>query len=327
MTKRISVVVPTLYSGIQLLRCLESLMKQSLPPYEIIVVGVCSRSKEIETNLAIDSYPIRYCVQDRRGLVYAYNYGVKKSRGEVVAFIDDDALADPDWLKKIDETYAFSNNVGAVGGRTIEYGNSQTISIETLRKLTPKCILLKIAKSIFNQICLEDRMNDIGVITRSGAVLGNFSIETKGPKKVDHLKGVNMSFRKDILKEVGFFNVKFDIGHAPLFETDACYKVRNLGYDIWHNPQAVVYHFSSSSGSDISSFIHNDCLFYFLNVRKSREYNDLRFGFRLMSQVLFFLFANLGMRSLKIPQFPSSFEYLSKSFVSDDEKDLLRMKQ
>jgi glucosyl-dolichyl phosphate glucuronosyltransferase len=95
----------------------ESVRTQSSPCSEIIVV--------VDYNLSlyqrlIAAMPDVAVVEngDAKGLSGARNTGVSQARGEIVAFLDDDAKAHPDWLKFISDAYADPAVVG-VGGLTL----------------------------------------------------------------------------------------------------------------------------------------------------------------------------------------------------------------
>ena len=51
-----------------------------------------------------------------RGLSQARNLGIKKARGEIITFIDDDALPFPEWLEEIVKTFAGEDSVLGVTG-------------------------------------------------------------------------------------------------------------------------------------------------------------------------------------------------------------------
>jgi len=99
MRVEISVIIPT-YNRYQTLRkTIESLLNQDLEKdkYEIIVVDDGSTD---ETKWEIQSYPIKYIRQEHQGPAIARNTGVKIATGKLLAFIDSDAIADKEWLKK-----------------------------------------------------------------------------------------------------------------------------------------------------------------------------------------------------------------------------------
>lgn len=111
----ISVVIST-YSGDRwegLLAAVESVQRQTLCPQEIVVV-VDHNQLLLER---VQSLPDLVAIANRepRGLSGARNTGVAASRGDVIAFIDDDAVADPDWLELLAASYADPNLLG-IGG-------------------------------------------------------------------------------------------------------------------------------------------------------------------------------------------------------------------
>jgi GT2 family glycosyltransferase len=95
----------------------DSVRAQSLRCQEIIVV--VDHNPALRASLAA-ALPGVTVVGNRaeRGLSGGKNTGVAIARGDVVAFLDDDAVADPDWLKYFADSYADPAVIG-VGGRTL----------------------------------------------------------------------------------------------------------------------------------------------------------------------------------------------------------------
>lgn len=124
MTK-VSVIIPTFKREAYLEKCLESLMKQKREVDEIIVVGVEDDDQRSQVVRRImGNYPaskarILELTIKEPNIVCAENHGLKFAQGEVVCFIDDDAIAREDWLYRILEHYDANPAIGAVGGPVI----------------------------------------------------------------------------------------------------------------------------------------------------------------------------------------------------------------
>lgn len=97
-----------------LVACLESLSQQSRRPLETIVVV---DHNEALLARASESFPdARTIANERpRGLAGARNAGIAAAAGDVVAFIDDDACAEADWLLELEECFGDPAVVGAGG--------------------------------------------------------------------------------------------------------------------------------------------------------------------------------------------------------------------
>jgi hypothetical protein len=98
----------------------ESVLLQSHPPLEILLVVdhnpvLLSRLKKRHSGSTVVSVLAN---AGRQGLSGGRNTGVRAARGEVVAFLDDDAAAEPDWLHWFADGYA-EPEVMAVGGLTL----------------------------------------------------------------------------------------------------------------------------------------------------------------------------------------------------------------
>ncbi len=123
---KVSVVVCTYRRGAQLREALVSLAKQTFPSseYEVIVVNndpddptPATILEELKRNEFADCpQQLRLVVHPFQGLSFARNAGIAAARGELVSFIDDDAVAFPDWLEQVCLAFQEFPQAGAIGG-------------------------------------------------------------------------------------------------------------------------------------------------------------------------------------------------------------------
>lgn len=107
----------------QVLAAVDSIRTQSLGCYETVVV--VDHNPDLHARLAA-TLPDVTVVESReaRGLSGARNTGVAQARGDIVAFLDDDAVAEPDWLKFFADSYA-DPAVAGVGGLVLPRWETQ----------------------------------------------------------------------------------------------------------------------------------------------------------------------------------------------------------
>lgn len=97
----ISVVIPCYNRKDKLPACLESVLGQSYPRIEVIVVDDASTDKTEELFAALPDPRVKYFrYEQNRGACYARNYGAERSSGALLAFQDSDDTWHPDKLKK-----------------------------------------------------------------------------------------------------------------------------------------------------------------------------------------------------------------------------------
>ena len=102
-------------------QAIESLQQQQMAQdqYEIIVVDNGSTDSTRQVVGKFSRIPnLFYLYEPRLGLAYARNTAWQNARGAYVAYLDDDALAYPDWLSKTVEAFNRQPRPGCVGGRT-----------------------------------------------------------------------------------------------------------------------------------------------------------------------------------------------------------------
>ena len=235
----LSVVIATYNRCSNLEDCIQSLLRMNEKPLEIIVVD--SSSTDNTSKLA-KIYPVRYVSIPEKNRQRARNIGLSQSKGDVVAFIDDDVVVDENWSTNILTSYTHSN-IGGVGGRVIPYGAAASHFAKT-------------------------KKNETGKIYADGLILGNFDVILPTSIEVDHLPGCNMSFRKDPLLQVGGFDENF-MGNGFRDDTDVSLRIKRAGYKLVYQPKALVWH--KFMGRIVDEkwaywYVRNSIYFYFKNI-------------------------------------------------------------
>ncbi len=121
---RIAVVVATLDRCDYLNLCLQALGRQSAAAdsFEVIIVdnGSADRTAGIAAAACSQHSNMIYVREERRGLSIARNAGVARSRADLVAFTDDDAIPNADWVERILARFAtLPAEVAVLGGEVI----------------------------------------------------------------------------------------------------------------------------------------------------------------------------------------------------------------
>jgi len=193
--------------------CIRSLKRQTLPPREIILV-LDPYEELVRFYKSQVPADIRLVVSEKPGLSYARNVGVKNARGGIVAFIDDDAIADEKWLENMIRNYE-DPYVLSVGG----------LVKPLWEKRSPKWF--------------PEELNWIVGCSYKGLPESRTSIR-------NHL-GCNMSFRKFAFEKAGVFRT--DIGRAgnklsANEDTEFCIRVAEKfsDYKILYDPTSFVCH-------------------------------------------------------------------------------------
>jgi len=115
---RVSVVVPTRNRPDQIGACVESILANTFPSFELVVVD---QSDDGSTNTALAPFlqdpRLRYIASESRGAAAARNVGISNARGALLAFTDDDCRVPADWIAQIVMIFDADADAGVLFGR------------------------------------------------------------------------------------------------------------------------------------------------------------------------------------------------------------------
>ncbi|WP_419802495.1 glycosyltransferase family 2 protein [Mucilaginibacter sp.] len=215
----VSVVICTRNRSRDLKLCIESLLKQTCLPIEIIVVD--NAPTDDSTKLVAQQHPeVTYYLEERPGLDIARNTGALKAKYHIIAYTDDDVQVHPLWTYRVWETF-LKEDVHAMTGLVL----ASSLDTES--------------QQIFEKHWAFNK----GYIYK---IYDNYFIKSNlkvGPKVWDIGAGANMAFRKAVLAKVNWFDERLDVGAAGCSgDSEIWFRVLENNFNIQYNPQAVVYH-------------------------------------------------------------------------------------
>lgn len=159
----VSVIIPAYNRAKILQRAIESVLAQSYQNFEIIIVDDASTDLTAETIKNFLTPKIRYFKhKNNKGPGAARNTGIKKSRGELIAFLDSDDQWLPEKLEKQIEIFKKAPKKIALVGTNhyVVSLNGKKIGIKKTkpkRRLTPTLPSWVLYKRVFKKIGLFDQ--------------------------------------------------------------------------------------------------------------------------------------------------------------------------
>ncbi|MFE1015880.1 glycosyltransferase [Streptomyces sp. NPDC058794] len=229
------VVIATRERAGQLARALDSLLAQDHPDFEIVVVDNAPVTQETR-ELVERKYGerVRYVCEPVPGLAIAHNRGLAAVRGQVVAFTDDDVVADPRWLTELTAPFATDPELGCTTG-----------------------LILPARLRTTAQVLLESH----------GGFAKGFTPRTYDPARPPADEplfpftagrfgsGANMAFRTAVLRSVGGFDPATGAGTRARGGDDLYGFVRVLaeGRRLRYTPSALVWHHHRETWRDLET--------------------------------------------------------------------------
>lgn len=250
---RVSVIINTIDRATSLRTALESLRRQNYPDFEVIVVNGPSTDSTAEV---LEDYRgfIRAGSIEARNLAISRNAGVEMAQGDVVAFMDDDAVADENWLA--DAVAGFdSDEVAGVCGFVYDHTGYNFQFRYSMCDRRGRGIH-DIVAPVGEQFCYP------------------------GVTVFPYLTGGNAIFRRSALLEVGAFDEEYEY---YLEETDLCLRLIEAGYLLKQLSNAFVYHRCLGSNmrqtnrvvTNVLPIIKNKIYFAFKHNQPGMSYREM----------------------------------------------------
>lgn len=161
---------------------------------------------------------VRLVTEPRAGVSHARNTGVRESRGDVIAFLDDDAIPEPQWLQALVDALGWEN-VLAVGGPVEPLFEGPVPDWLTERFLP--------------YLSAWDRGPEIRSLRYN-----------------DYPRGANMAFRRSVFETVGGFSPQLGRSGGSLLsgeETEFCLRIERAGGNLVYVPGARICHLTPTA--------------------------------------------------------------------------------
>jgi glycosyltransferase involved in cell wall biosynthesis len=224
-----SIIVPTYNRSEDLKDFIESLLKQTVLPDELIIVddGNLSEIPLKGECLNAGILPV-YFKKDTPGLTASRNEGIKLAKGDIVFFFDDDIVLSPQYIEKVLKVYSDDKDgvIGGVSGRDMNL--SPMKFKKRLRRLLDIIFLISGLS--------EGKVLPSGFCTEYG-VVGNKPLERS---EVDFLSGCSFSFRKEVFNHF-LFDTKWFLNYGMGEDKDFSYRVSRK-YKLVYEPSAELLH-------------------------------------------------------------------------------------
>lgn len=214
----LSVVIPTLNRGKLFHDTARQVLQQRFGDFDFWVIDQSDaegRQANEALAAALNDPRLRYVHVARKGLPNARNEALARIDCRYVLFLDDDViLLNPDLLDAHVRAFADSK-VGGVTGRIVE------------RSVRPNVDYVA------------------AHLSPGGRTLTN--LWGSEPQALLGLKGANMSYRMEAVRQVGGFDRNYT-GTALLEDTDYSWRVHQAGWTLWYEPRAELIHLSAVMG-------------------------------------------------------------------------------
>jgi mycofactocin system glycosyltransferase len=204
--RSVSVIVPVRNRPDEIKACLASLSALDYPPEKLEIIVVDDASTD-ETVSVVERYPAVRLLRmyQHRQASYCRNRAAELAKGEILAFIDSDCLADPNWLKELVPAF-WDTSLGALGG--------------------------------WVDAAWEEKSLDRYEKVKSSLKIGSWFKRSSDRERFFYVPTCNFLVRRAAFIDLGGFRETLHVGE----DVDFCWRLQDAGYAMEYRPYGRVAH-------------------------------------------------------------------------------------
>lgn len=216
----VSVITPTTTGGLSYLVELVPSLERQTEKHEFILIDNASRDGTCNYLGTHDC--IVKVNTEKMNFSQSNNYGAKIANGDCLLFLNNDTRLEPDVIEKMLETFKLDEKIGIVGCQLRLMRTPHKIhhiGVMFTEKYEPYELGLSMPFGVPEIEKNDPRVNSI--------------------REVPSVTSACMMVKKSVFEEVGGFDEGYIFGWE---DTDICLRVREKGYKIYYNGQAIGHH-------------------------------------------------------------------------------------
>lgn len=225
-------------------KCLESIEKSSIKPYQLEVIIVDNNSSDDSVKMVKEKFKKVILIENKENLGFAKgnNIGVKKSKGKCILFLNPDTVVSKDSLKTVLD---FLENNPQAGAATVKLVDTKGVLDEPSHRGFP---------TPWNAISHFSGLGKLFPKSRvfSGYTMG-WSKDLNSAHEVDSISGAFFCVRREAGEKVGWWDEDyFWYGE----DIDFSFRLKKAGYSIYFLPDSKVLHYRGAASGIVKRTAH-----------------------------------------------------------------------
>ena len=225
----ISIIIVNYNSDNYLNKCIESISNANIDILNIEIIIVNNNSFKTILNQKYNNLNLKI-IQNSKNLGYskAINIGINESSFPIIITMNPDVIVEYNTILNMYNYFNSDNSIGVLGCKVLNLDNSFQLSS---RRRFPRLNII---------IPYLMKLHYLGFINRYNYM----DVSPDVPQGVDSVSGAFMMFNKDLYDLVDGFDERFFLYFE---DTDFCYKVNKIGYDVLYYPDTNIIHVKNGS--------------------------------------------------------------------------------